>query len=121
MTKSIYHIATAVVACLLLAIAASAEAKGLKSKGTPSAKKLARADSKNQVTLEIAGPTDAQAVAAFEKALASNGLQAKIQEGKEGKKGSKPLKLKAAVDTTTDLGPWSKSVMTAMPTKPGQL
>ena len=56
--------------------------------------------------------------AAYQKALASSGLSAKIRENK---KGDKPLRVMAAVDKTTDLGPFGKAVMTAVPTKPGQM
>ena len=58
-------------------------------------------------------------MAAYQKALASSGLSAKIHENK--KKDSKPLKVMAAVDKSTDLGPFGKAVMTAVPTKPGQM
>ncbi len=115
MTKSMYYVAAALVACLVLTTTTS-EAKGLKNKGTPGTKR-STTDPKDQVTLEIAGPTDSQAAAAFQKALETSGLQAKIHESK---KGGKPLKVMAAVDKTADLGPWSKAVMTAVPTKPGQ-
>jgi sarcosine oxidase gamma subunit len=73
---------------------------------------------KDAVTLEIAGPGDAQSAAAYQKALESSGLAARIHESK---KGDKPLRVMAAVDKTTDLGPYGKAVMTAVPTKPGQM
>jgi hypothetical protein len=116
MTKSLYHVAVAIAVCVALAIAGSAEAKGLKTKNAPSPKR--EVDVKDKVTLEIAGPSDSQAIAAYQKALASSGLTAKIHENK---KGDKPLKVMAQVDKTTDLGPFGKAVMTAVPTKPGQM
>ena len=115
MSKSKYCVALAVVACLVLSAAASA--KDVTSTKTPTARRTAVA-AKDAVSLEISGPSDAQAVAAYQQALTSSGLQAKIHENK---KGDKPLKVVAAVDKTTDLGPYGKAVMTAVPTKPGQM
>jgi hypothetical protein len=114
MSKLKYCAALAVVTGLGLTVAVSA--KNVTSAKAPSAKRAAIA-SKDAVSLEISGPADAQAVAAYQKALTSSGLQAKIHENK---KGDKPLKVMAAVDKTTDLGPYGKAVMTAVPTKPGQ-
>jgi hypothetical protein len=113
MSKSKYCVALALVAGLALTTVVSA--KNVTSTKAPSAKRTAVA-SKDAVSLEISGPSDAQAVAAYQKALASSGLQAKLHENK---KGDKPLKVMAAVDKTTDLGPYGKAVMTALPTKPG--
>jgi biopolymer transport protein ExbD len=115
MSKSVFHVMLALVACLVLT--ATASAKKFNSSKTPSPRK-ADAASKDAITLEITGPADAQAIAAYQKALGSSGLPAKIHEGK---KGEKPLKVMAAVDTKTDLGPFGKAVMTAVPTKPGQM
>src|SRR4051812_17859102 len=116
MLKSKYCVALTLAAGLALTAAASA--KNVTSTKAPSAKRTAVA-SKDAVSLEISGPSDAQAVAAYQKALTSSGLQAKLHENK--KKGDKPLKVLAAVDKTTDLGPYGKAVMTAVPTKPGQM
>jgi len=115
MSQSKYCVALALAASLVLS--ANASAKNVTSTKAPSAKRAAVA-SKDAVTLEIAGPADAQAVAAYQKALASSGLSAKIRENK---KGDKPLKVMAVVGKTTDLGPFGKAVMTAVPTKPGQM
>jgi hypothetical protein len=115
MSLSKYCVALAIVAGLVLSAAVSA--KNVTSTKAPSARH-AKVAGQDAVTLEIAGPTDAQAVAAYQKALASSGLSAKIRENK---KGDKPLKVVAAVDKTTDLGPFGKAVMTAVPTKPGQM
>ena len=115
MSQSKYCVALALVACL--ALSATASAKKITSTKAPSPRR-AEAASKDAVTLEISGPSDAQAAAAYQKALASSGLSAKIHESK---KGGKPLKVMAAVDKTTDLGPIGKAVMTAVPTKPGQM
>jgi hypothetical protein len=101
-----------------LALSATASAKNVTSTKAPRPKRAAVV-SKDNVSLEIAGPADAQAVAAYQKALTSSGLHAKIHENKKG--GDKPLKVMAAVDKTTDLGPFGKAVMTAVPTKPGQM
>jgi len=117
MIKAMYHMPVAIAVCFALATAGSVEAKGLKSTKTPSPKRVA-AVSKDAVTLEIAVPSVSQAAASYQKALASSGLSAKIHESK---KGDKPLKVMAAVDKTTDLGPIGKAVMTAIPTKPGQM
>jgi hypothetical protein len=116
MSKSIYHVVLALVACLALTAAASAK-KGNSSK-TPSPK---RADvaSKDAVSLQISGPADEQAVSAYQKAFSSSGLSAKIHANK--KKDDKGLRVMAAVDKTTDLGPYGKAVMAAVPTKPGQM
>src|SRR5436190_11773071 len=103
MTKSMYHATLAIVACLAVATTA-VEAKGLKNKNAPTPRREAHAG-KGSVMLEIAGPTDAQAAEAFQKALAANGLQATVHENK---KGGKPLRLMAQIDKTTDLSPWSK-------------
>ena len=116
MSQSKYCVALALFVGLVVSVAASA--KNVTSTKAPSAKRAAIA-SKDAVTLEIAGPADAQAVAAYQKALSSSGLSAKIHENKKG--GDKPLKVMAAVDKTTDLGPFGKAVMTAVPTKPGQM
>ena len=78
MSKSMYHVLLALVVCLVLA--ATASAKKSNSSKTPSPRK-AEAASKDAVTLEITGPTDAQAIAAYQKALGSSGLSAKIREG----------------------------------------
>jgi hypothetical protein len=117
MTKALSHKTVAIAVCFALATAGSVEAKGLKSTKVPSAKHVA-ADVKDRVTLEIVGPSDSQAVTAYQKALASSGLAVKIHESK---KGDKPLKVMAQVDKTADLGPFGKAVMTAIPTKPGQM
>ena len=116
MSQSKFCIALAIIVGLVVSVAASA--KNVTSTKAPSAKRAAVV-SKDAVTLEIAGPADAQAVAAYQKALSSSGLSAKIHENKKG--GDKPLKVMAAVDKTTDLGPFGKAVMTAVPTKPGQM
>jgi hypothetical protein len=79
MTKSLYHVMAAIAICFTLANAITLEAKGLKTKKTPSPKRET-ADAKDSVTLEIAGPSDSQAAAAYQKALASSGLTAKIHE-----------------------------------------
>src|SRR5689334_7343532 len=105
----------ALVGCLALTESALAKKGG---NGTPPAPKRVAAADKNAVTLEIAGPGDAQSAAAYQKALESSGLSAKVHESK---KGDKPLRVMAAVDKTTDLGPYGKAVMTAVPTKPGQM
>jgi hypothetical protein len=115
MSQSKYCVAAALVACLIPTVTASA--RNVTSTKAPSARRAAVV-SKDAVTLEITGPADAQAVAAYQKALASSGLSAKIRENK---KGDKPLKVMAVVGTTTDLGPFGKAVMTAVPTKPGQM
>jgi hypothetical protein len=115
MSKSMYLFVLALVTCL--AITAAASAKKLNSSKTPSPRRTEVAG-KDAVTLEIAGPSDAQAVTAYQKALSSSGLPVKIHENK---KGDKPLKVMAAVDKSTDLGPLGKAVMTAVPTKPGQM
>jgi hypothetical protein len=115
MSKLKYCVALTIVACL--ALTATMSAKDVTSTKAPTAKR-AKVANKDAVTLEIAGPADAQAVAAYQKALSSSGLEAKIHENK---KGAKPLKVMAAVDKTTDLGPYGKAVMTAVPTKPGQM
>ena len=96
---------------------ATASAKNITTTKAPSPRRAA-AVNKDAVTLEIVGPTDAQAVAAYQKALTSSGLAAKSHENKKGGKG---LKVMAAVDKSTDLGPLGKAVMTAVPTKPGQM
>ena len=108
MSKPTYHVLLALVACLALAAAASAK------KPPP----LRRVASKDAVTLEIAGPTDAQAVAAYQRAITLSGLEAKVYLNI---KGDKAIKVVAAVGKTTDLGPFGKAVMTAVPTRPGQL
>jgi hypothetical protein len=115
MSQSKSCVTLALVAGLVLTLTASA--KNVTSTKAPSARRVAVVN-KDAVTLEIAGPVDAQAVAAYQMALASSGLSAKIRENK---KGDKPLKVIAAVDKTTDLGPFGKAVMTAVPTKPGQM
>jgi hypothetical protein len=115
MTKKMYCVAIALVACVAVATAASA--KGLKSSKAPSPRKSETLAGKDRVMLEVAGPTDSAAAAAFQKALAANGLQAKLQENK---KGGKPLKVVAAVDSNTDLSPWGKAISSALPTKKGQ-
>lgn len=115
MSPTKHCVALALVAGL--AVTATASAKNITTTKAPSPRRPA-AVNKDAVTLEIAGPTDAQAVAAYQKALASSGLAAKIHENK---KGGKALKVMAAVDKSTDLGPLGKAVMTAVPTKPGQL
>jgi hypothetical protein len=104
----------ALVGCFVLAEHALAKKGGSR----PPAAKRAAAAMKGAVTLEIAGPGDAQSAAAYQKALESSGLSARIHESK---KGDRPLRVIAAVDKTTDLGPYGKAVMTAVPTKPGQL
>ena len=115
MSQSKYCVALAVIACLALSVAVSA--KNVTSTKAPAARRAAVAN-QDAVTLEINGPADAQAIAAYQKALASSGLSAKIRENK---KGDKPLKVMAVVGKTTDLGPFGKAVMTAVPTKPGQM
>jgi hypothetical protein len=115
MSQSKYCVAVALVACLVLT--ATTSARNVTSTKAPSARRAAVV-SKDAVTLEITGPADAQAIAAYQKALASSGLSAKIRENK---KGDKPLKVMAIVDKTMDLGPFGKAVMTAVPTKPGQM
>jgi hypothetical protein len=116
MSKTMCYVAVAIAVCFTMATAGLVEAKGLKSKNAPTPKHVA-AD-KDKVTLEIVGPIDSQAIGAYQKALASSGLSVKIHESK---KGDKPLKVMAQVDKTTDLGPFGKAVMTAIPTKPGQM
>src|SRR5215211_3582037 len=115
MIHSKFCVALALVVCL--ALTATASAKKITSTKAPSPKR-SEAAGKDAVTLEISGPSDAPAAAAYQKALASSGLSAKVHESK---KGGKPLKVMAAVDKTTDLGPIGKSVMTAIRTKPGQM
>jgi hypothetical protein len=115
MTQSKCCVWLALIACL--ALTATASAKKIASSKTPLPRR-AEAHGKDAVTLEISGPSDAPAAAAYQKALASSGLSAKIHESK---KGGKPLKVTAAVDKTTDLGPIGKAVMTAIPTKPGKM
>jgi hypothetical protein len=115
MSHSKYCVALALVAGLVLTTTASA--KKLTSTKAPTPRK-AEVASKDAVMLEITGPSDAAAVAAYQKSLASSGLPAKIRENK---KGGKALKVIAAVDKSTDLGPFGKAVMTAVPTKPGQM
>ncbi len=115
MSKLTYGVVLALAASMALGTAASA--KGLKSSKAPAAKHVETLN-KDTVSLEITGPADPQAVTAYQKALASSGLTAKIRENK---KGDKALKIVAAVDKSTDLGPYGKAVMTAVPTKPGQL
>jgi hypothetical protein len=115
MTQSKYCFSLALVACLVLT--ATVSAKKVASTKAPSPKR-AEAAGKDAVTLEISGPSDAPAAAAYQKALESSGLSAKVHESK---KGGKPLKVLAAVDKTTDLGPIGKAVMTAVRTKPGQM
>lgn len=118
MSRSKSRLAPALIACLaLVALTASASAKNFKSSKTPALKHGAVAV-KDAVALEITGPADTQAVAAYQQALASSGLQVKIHESK---KGDKPLKVTAAVDKATDLSSFGKAVMTALPTKPGQM
>jgi hypothetical protein len=113
MTQSKCCVALALITCL--GLTATASAKKLSSTKTPSPR---RAETKDAVTLEISGPSDAPAAAAYQKALESSGVSAKVHESK---KGSKPLKVMAAVDKTTDLAPLGKAVMTAIPTKPGRM
>ena len=115
MSLSKFGFVLALAGCLALAEGASA--KNLSS-GKPPAPKRSAAAVKNPVMLEIAGPGDAQSAAAYQKALETSGLSARIHESK---KGDKPLRVQAAVDKTTDLGPYGKAVMTAVPTKPGQM
>jgi hypothetical protein len=115
MSKSMYYLVLSLVACL--ALTATASAKNLNSSKARSPRRT-EAASKDAVTLEITGPADAQAVASYQKALTSSGLSAKVHENK---KGDKPLRVMAAVDKSTDLGPLGKAVMTAVPTKPGQM
>src|SRR5262249_12597514 len=105
----------ALVGCLALAEGASA--KNLSS-GKPPASKRSATAVKNPVMLEIAGRSDAESAAAYQRGLETSGPSARIQETK---KGDKPLRVMAAVDKTTDLGPYGKAVMTAVPTKPGQM
>lgn len=116
MSKSKCCFVLTLVACL--ALLSTASAKNLKSSKAPVPKRTETA-SQDAVTLEIAGPADPQAIAAYQRALASSGLAAKIHENK--KKGDKALRVVATVDKATDLGPFGKAVMTAVPTKPGQL
>src|SRR5262245_4540887 len=113
MSLSKFGCVLALVGCLVFAGSASA-----KKSGKPPAPKRTAAAVKDAVTLEIAGPGDAQSAAAYQKALETSGLSARVHESK---KGDKPLRVMAAVDKTTDLGPYGKAVMTAVPTKPGQL
>ena len=115
MSKTIFHLTVAIVACAILSPAAFA-AKGLKSSKTPTVKSEAN-NSKEKVTLEIAGATDSQAAAALQQAFAAQGLTAQV---KENKKGGKPLRVEAQIDTTTDLSPWSKAVASAAIIKRGQ-
>ena len=112
MSQSKYRVVLALVAALALTGTALA-----KKSSKPPALRRAEAASANAVTLEIAGPADPQAVAAYQKAFAAGGLTAKIHESK---KGNKPLRVVAAVDKSTYLGPFGKAIMTAVPTKPGQ-
>src|SRR6476659_7156124 len=115
MTKSMYSVAIALVACVAIATAASA--KNVTSTKAPRPKRSDTLAGKDRVMMEIAGPTDSAAAEAFQKALAANGLQAKLQANK---KGGKPLRVMAAVDSSTDLSPWSKAIASAIPTKKGQ-
>lgn len=115
MTKIIFHILVAIIACSILSPAAFG-AKGLKSSKTPTIKSDA-ANRKEKVTLEIAGATDSQAAAALQQAFAANGLTATV---KENKKGGKPLRVEGQIDTTTDLSAWSKAVASAAIIKRGQ-
>ena len=105
-----------VVVALVAAMALSGTAVAKKSSKTP-APRRAEAAGPNAVTLEIAGPADPEAVSAYQKAFAASGLTAKIHESK---KGNKALRVVASVDKSTDLKPFGKAIMTAVPTKPGQ-
>jgi hypothetical protein len=115
MTKTMYSVAVALIACLAVTTAVSA--KNLNSTKAPRPRKSESLAGKDHVMLEIAGPTDSAASEAFQKSLAANGLQARLQANK---KGGKPLKVVAAVDSNTDLSPWSKAIASAIPTKRGQ-
>ena len=70
------------------------------------------------MTLEISGPADAQAVAAYQKALASSGLSAKIRENKKGGKAAQGDGGRRQID-----GPGSvwQSGDDGCSTKPGQM
>jgi hypothetical protein len=116
MTKKMYSVAIALVACVAVATAASA--KNITSTKAPRPRKSEALAGKDRVMMEIAGPTDSAAAEAFQKALAANGLQAKLQANK---KGGKPLRVMAAVDSSTDLSPWSKAISGALPAKKGQM
>jgi hypothetical protein len=115
MLKSKICVVLAVVVCL--ALSGTASAKRLNPGKTPAPKKGAT-EGKDNVTLAIAGPADSQSTAAYQKALEASGLTAKVREGKKGDKG---LHVMAAIDKSTDLGPYGKAVMAAVPTKPGQM
>src|SRR5262245_3848129 len=116
MTKLMHSVAIALVVCVAVATAASA--KNVTSTKAPRPKRSDALAGKDRVMLEIAGPTDSAAAEAFQKALSANGLQARLQENK---KGGKPLRVMAAVDSSTDLSPWSKAVSSALPAKKGQM
>jgi len=116
MTRSIYRIPVVITICLAFATTAFA-AKGLKSRRNPTPRREAAAGGQ-QVTLEIAGATDAQAAATLRQAFAASGLQGNLRENK---KGGKPLKVVAAIDKTTDLSPWAKAVNSSTPNKSGQV
>ncbi len=120
MTKPLRHFTVAFVACLVLATAASAGPKKLKSKRTHTRPGTAIGD-KEKLTIEITGAEGPQATAALQKSFAANGLQATVHEGKrESKKGNRPLKLMAQVEKTADLSLWSKAVTSAIPANRGQ-
>lgn len=112
MLKSIYRWSF-VVAVVVAFSAASVQAKGLKTKNTTAGAHAG----KDKVTLEIAGVADPQLAAQFQKALTDSGMQATV---KESKKGGRPMRLIAQVDSATDLGPWAKAVATAVRVRPGQ-
>jgi len=116
MPRSLSKTAVAVLVCI--GFASAAFAKNLNTSKTPTPRRSQTTAGSNMLTLEIAGPTDSQAAAAFQKAFAANGLAAKVQESK---KGGKPLKLMAQIDKSSDLSPWSKAVASALPTKKDQL
>jgi hypothetical protein len=113
MTNSRYRIVFALLVCLAAAMPAFAS-KGLRSKRNPAAP---RKDGKNEkVTLEIAGPTDSQSAAAFQKAFTASGLPATIHENK---KGGKALKIMSKIDKSTDLAPYAKVVSAVIPARRG--
>ena len=70
------------------------------------------------VTLEIAGPTDSQAAAAFHKAFAANGLSAKVQESKRA---ASRCKLMGQIDKSTDLQPVEQGRRVGRADQEGQL
>jgi hypothetical protein len=114
MMKSMFHCTLALAACSLLAMPAFAAPRSIRTASTPHATTphhAAAKSGKQKVTIAVLGADSAQA-AAITKALADNGLQAKIHEGK-GK--AKAMHLTAEIDPGADLSQWSKVIGASMP------